>query len=110
MRDNTDILFRNNTARPEEVMDSNNPPTTSAEQVRCFCLDTSVLTTIEYLGGTTPADAMFDQLAFLLSHVTTECTRTCPECERLENVKHWLLAPFDSAVNSIGNRSLVKGP
>ena len=50
-----------------------------------------------YLGSASPIDAMFDQLEYLVAHVSAKCSLGCSECERLEQVKNWLLAPFRPA-------------
>ena len=50
-----------------------------------------------YVGSASLIDAMFDQLEYLVAHVSTKCSPGCLECERLEQVKNWLLAPFRSA-------------
>lgn len=52
---------------------------------------------VRYAGGASLNDVMFDQLEYLLDHGNSECPPVCVECKRLEQVKYWLLAPFDSA-------------
>jgi hypothetical protein len=44
-----------------------------------------------------PASAvavMWDQMEFLMAHAGPACSPDCPECNRLEQVKQWLLRPF----------------
>jgi len=41
-------------------------------------------------------DVLFDQLEYLISHTEQECLPGCSDCERLEEVKKLLLAPFAS--------------
>ena len=53
--------------------------------------------TVRYVGGASLIDVLFDQLDYLLAHVNSECPPECLECKRFEQVKNWLLAPFDSA-------------
>ena len=47
-----------------------------------------------YAGSASLIDAMFDQLEFLIAHAGAKCSPGCLECERLAQVKNWLLAPF----------------
>jgi hypothetical protein len=42
------------------------------------------------------ADVMFDQLDWLLGHVSPACGPECEDCARLEQVKKILLKPFDA--------------
>ena len=39
-------------------------------------------------------DVMMEQIAYLAGHAAEACPPACPDCMRLEQVKHWLLAPF----------------
>ena len=39
---------------------------------------------------------MWEQMEFLVSHARPTCSPDCPECRRLEQVKQWLLRPFDA--------------
>ena len=43
------------------------------------------------------SDVMFDQLEYLVAHTSSQCSPGCPDCNRLEQVKKWLLAPFRPA-------------
>ena len=43
-------------------------------------------------------DVMFDQLEYLVAHKSSKCSPGCSDCQRLEQVKNWLLAPFRSAL------------
>ena len=39
-------------------------------------------------------DVMMEQIEYLAGHAAEACPSGCAECVRLEQVKHWLLAPF----------------
>jgi hypothetical protein len=41
-------------------------------------------------------DVLFDQLEYLVAHPGQECSRGCPECDRLEQIRKLLLVPFQS--------------
>src|SRR5262245_33317872 len=41
-------------------------------------------------------DVLFDQLDHLVSHAEQDCPPGCSDCERLEQIKRLLLAPFES--------------
>jgi hypothetical protein len=47
-----------------------------------------------YIAPANAIDVLFEQLEFLLDHNRGSCPADCPECARLEFVKHWLLIPF----------------
>lgn len=40
-------------------------------------------------------EVMREQMEFLVAHVGPACHRSCAECARLEQVKRYLLRPFD---------------
>jgi len=37
---------------------------------------------------------MWEQMEFLVAHAGQACNPGCPECSRLEQVKRYLLQPF----------------
>ena len=37
---------------------------------------------------------MIEQIEYLAGHAVEACPSECPDCARLEQVNHWLLAPF----------------
>jgi len=39
-------------------------------------------------------DVMMEQINYLAGHAAEACPDGCADCARLEQVKHWLLAPF----------------
>jgi hypothetical protein len=39
-------------------------------------------------------DVMVEQIEYLAAHAAGTCNTECADCARLEQVKHWLLAPF----------------
>jgi hypothetical protein len=39
---------------------------------------------------------MWEPMEFLVAHAGPACSPGCPECLRLEQVRQWLLRPFDS--------------
>jgi hypothetical protein len=47
-----------------------------------------------YAGSARLIDVMFDQLEYLIAHSRRNCSPGCRDCERLEQVSNWLLAPF----------------
>jgi hypothetical protein len=47
-----------------------------------------------YIEPASLVEVMFDQLAWLLEHVSASCPAECPHCARLEKVKNLLLVPF----------------
>ena len=48
-----------------------------------------------YLGPPAPTiEVMQEQIEYLLMHASPACVPECPECFRLEQVKHYLLTPF----------------
>lgn len=40
------------------------------------------------------ADVMREQMEFLMAHAGKACNGSCPECQRLERVKDYLLQEF----------------
>jgi hypothetical protein len=40
-------------------------------------------------------EVMWEQMEFLVAHAGPKCSPDCAECVRLEQVKQWLLRPFD---------------
>ena len=66
-------------------------PPTSASEGRASC----------YVEAALQAEVMFDQLAFLLEHVSPSCPLGCPHCARLAKVQSLLLAPFQLSIQSL---------
>ena len=59
-------------------------PPTSLTEGRSSC----------YIEPASLVDVMFDQLSWLLEHVSAGCSPECPHCMRLEQIKDLLLVPF----------------
>jgi len=38
---------------------------------------------------------LWEQIEFLLGHVSPNCTADCPDCRRLEGARRYLLQPFE---------------
>jgi hypothetical protein len=51
-----------------------------------------------YVGSATVLEVLFDQLEYLLYHGQGTCPSDCSDCDRLEQVKGWLLLPFRRTV------------
>jgi hypothetical protein len=47
-----------------------------------------------YAGSARLTDVMFDQLEYLIAHSRRNCSPGCRDCQRLEQVCNWLMAPF----------------
>ena len=74
-------------------MDSDSPIPEASNQA----VDESEATPRNGLRYVEPApliDVMFDQLAYLLAHVSQGCLAGCQDCVRLKQVESWLLQPF----------------
>jgi len=41
------------------------------------------------------AAVMWEQMEYLMAHAGSSCHPDCPDCTRLEQVKHYLLQPFN---------------
>jgi len=41
------------------------------------------------------ADIISEQLAYLIEHAASSCHANCPDCKRFEQVKRYLLEPFN---------------
>jgi hypothetical protein len=48
-----------------------------------------------YIEPASLEEVMFDQLAWLLEHVSASCSPECPHCARLQKVKNPLVVPFE---------------
>lgn len=48
-----------------------------------------------YLVQPSPMEVMREQLEYLLQHDDSNCYRGCADCQRLDQVKRFLLRPFD---------------
>jgi hypothetical protein len=52
---------------------------------------------VNYLEAASLTQVMFDQLEYLVAHAGGNCALDCADCERLQQVKSWLLLPFRPA-------------
>ena len=41
-------------------------------------------------------DVMYEQLEYLIGHSDGDCPPDCTDCDRLQQVIHWLMLPFRS--------------
>ncbi|MGO9257819.1 MAG: hypothetical protein ACLQU1_16125 [Bryobacteraceae bacterium] len=48
-----------------------------------------------YLAPAPAAAVMWEQMEYLMAHAGSTCHPDCPDCTRLEQVKRYLLKPFD---------------
>ena len=48
-----------------------------------------------YLAPAPPAAVMWEQMEYLMAHVGPSCHPDCPDCTRLEQVRRYLLQPFN---------------
>ena len=48
----------------------------------------------EYIESASLVDVLYDQLDYLVTHVSGGCPPGCPDCTRLAQVKAGLLSPF----------------
>jgi hypothetical protein len=47
------------------------------------------------LGPEAAAAIMWEQMQYLMAHAGSTCHPDCPDCTRLEQVKRYLLQPFN---------------
>jgi hypothetical protein len=48
-----------------------------------------------FVEAASAVDVMWEQMEYLVAHAGPACSADCPECIRLEQVKHCLLRPFE---------------